>query len=90
MGQAPKPYSFMMTTFSFVGGLGGPEFAVLLVLSVILGFWIWMLVDCCKNEKETTKTVWIIVIVLGGIFGGGVLGPLIYFFGRRVWRRKAR
>jgi prolipoprotein diacylglyceryltransferase len=48
-------------------------------------FWIWMIIDCAKNEPENTnnKIVWILIVVLLGF-----LGALIYFFARRPTRQK--
>lgn len=59
---------------------------VLLLLCVgvvFIGFWIWMLVDCIKNEPDqgNDKVVWVIVIALLGW-----LGALIYLFARRPTR----
>ena len=43
-------------------------------------FWIWMLIDCIKNDRisETAKIAWVLVIVLTHF-----LGALIYFFAGR-------
>ena len=43
-------------------------------------FWIWMLVDCIKNDRisDTEKIVWALVIVFTHW-----LGALIYFFAAR-------
>lgn len=44
---------------------------------VLMGFWIWMLVDCAQRDfpGDNDKLIWILVIVLtGGI------GALIYYF----------
>ncbi len=50
---------------------------------VVLAFWIWMLVDCIKNEPSegNDKVVWVLVIALAGW-----LGALIYLFARRPAR----
>lgn len=49
----------------------------------LIGFWIWMLVDCASKEPDqgNTKVVWILVIVLTGW-----VGALIYYFVRRPER----
>jgi len=49
----------------------------------VLGFWIWMLVDCATNEPSegNDKLVWILIIVLANW-----LGALIYFLARRPTR----
>ena len=68
-------------------------FVVLWILVVVAGlavgvlgtaFWIWMIVDCAKKEKdeENTKLVWILVILFAH-----VIGAAIYYFVRRPHRR---
>ena len=46
-------------------------------------FWIWMLVDCIKNEPSegNDKLIWALVI----LFAHG-LGAIIYFMARRPTR----
>jgi len=63
--------------------VGGLFFLFMLaVFLAVFAFWIWMLVDCAKYEREgNDKLVWILVIVLTGIFGA-----MIYFFVRRMPR----
>jgi hypothetical protein len=66
--------------------LGGWE--IILILGVFLipvvllcfAFWIWMLIDCIKNENlgGNEKVAWVIAIVLTHF-----LGALIYFFAGR-------
>ncbi len=64
--------------------LGGGEIFVMLfglfVLFFLLlttAFWIWMLVDCLKNERYVgnEKIIWVLVIALTHW-----LGALIYYF----------
>jgi sterol desaturase/sphingolipid hydroxylase (fatty acid hydroxylase superfamily) len=68
-------------------------FMVLWILVVVAGvaagvlgtaFWIWMIVDCAKKEKDegNTKLVWILVILFAHI-----IGAAIYYFVRRPQRR---
>lgn len=47
-------------------------------------FWIWMLIDCIKNERisESAKIAWVLVIVLTHF-----LGAIIYFFAGRAGTR---
>lgn len=47
-------------------------------------FWVWMLVDCLKNESSegNDKIIWILVIILTNW-----IGALIYFFVRRPERK---
>ena len=63
---------------------GGAEWILIIVaLALVLasiGFWIYTIVDIVKSkfQDETTKIIWILVVVLLGI-----LGSLIYLiFGR--------
>jgi len=63
-----------------------PIFIFLMVLLVIVGgtiLWIWMLIDCAKNEPSegNEKVVWILVIVFTH-----ALGALIYRLVRRPER----
>ncbi len=63
---------------------GGAEWIlILLVLAMVLallGFWIYSIVDIAKSKfvDDTSKIVWLLVVVLTGI-----IGSLIYWiFGR--------
>ena len=49
----------------------------------LIGFWVWMLIDCLKNEPSegNDKIVWLLVIVFTKIFGAA-----IYYFVRRPRR----
>lgn len=69
--------------------LGGGELVlVFLLLSIFLvplgllatAFWIWMLIDCIKNESISgnEKIAWVVVIALTHL-----LGAVIYFFAGR-------
>ena len=68
--------------------IGGPE---ILILLIVLGFglcgsilWIWMLIDCVRNEPSDSneKVVWVLVIALTHW-----LGALFYLLFRRPTRR---
>ena len=50
-------------------------------------FWIWMLIDCAKNEprKGNDRIVWVLIIVISHF-----LGALIYYFARRPERIRAQ
>lgn len=52
-----------------------------------LAFWIWMLVDCLKNEEPegNDKIIWVLVIILTNW-----IGALIYFFVRRPERKRSQ
>jgi hypothetical protein len=78
----------MMAFFS----LGGGEILLLLfsIFLIPLGllataFWIWMLIDCIKNESigGNEKIAWVLVIALTHL-----LGAVIYFFAGRKSMRK--
>ena len=62
--------------FHFAGCIGG------LILLGIAGtiFWIWALIDCATKEpnEESSKVVWIVVILLTHL-----LGALLYALIRR-------
>ena len=44
-------------------------------------FWIWMLVDCVRNETPNKRTGWAILIAVLH-----VIGAFAYYFGRRKTR----
>jgi len=54
-------------------------------LLLMLGFWIWMLVDCLFNEtdKSEARFKWALGICLGN-----VIGATIYLFVRKLPRKK--
>ena len=73
----------MMSTYLF-SMPGGAEWILIIVALALLlasiGFWIYTIVDIVKSkfQDETTKIIWLLVVVLIG-----VLGSLIYWiFGR--------
>ena len=52
---------------------------------LVFAFWIWMIVDCVRHETEgSTKIAWLLIILFVGIIGA----PL-YFFVRRLPRRRS-
>lgn len=66
--------------------LGTSELFILFIIPLSLlgtAFWIWMLVDCLRNEPNegNEKLIWVLVIALAGCVGAG-----IYFFVRRPAR----
>ncbi|QDT45740.1 hypothetical protein Pan241w_58680 [Gimesia alba] len=70
----------MFSIFSLIFGL----------LSVVIGilatiFWIWMLIDCLKNEPSVgnDKIIWALVIVFLSY-----LGAILYYLVRRPERIK--
>lgn len=58
-----------MSNFLFLGGLGGIEIIVMLLLPLIL--WIVALVDVLnsKFKESNDKLIWVLVILLFPIFG---------------------
>lgn len=58
--------------------------AIIMLLAVAsVVFWLWMLIDCIKNEPSSgnDKIIWVIVIVVLQFFGA-----LLYYFIRRGQR----
>ena len=73
----------MMSTYLFSMPGGAEWILIIVALAFVLsliGFWIYTIVDIVKSnfQDETTKIIWLLVVVLIGI-----LGSLIYWiFGR--------
>jgi hypothetical protein len=71
----------------------GVFFFLCIAFSMLLGFaslafWIWMLVDCIQNEQKSPDNqfiIWLLVILLGQ-----GLGAIIYFFVRRLPRKRSQ
>jgi hypothetical protein len=57
----------------------GPDASQIFGLLTTL-FWVWMLVDCIRNNRLTHKGLWVLFI----LFTHG-LGALVYFFTRGPW-----
>ncbi|QDT45741.1 hypothetical protein Pan241w_58690 [Gimesia alba] len=55
--------------------------AAFIILQLVM--WIWMLVDCLKNEpaEGNDKVIWVLLMVFLGI-----IGSLLYYFIRRPQR----
>ena len=65
--------------FGIIGGIFGGLFSLLVFI-----FWLWMLIDCIKNEKDgTQRIIWALVI-----FFVPCVGSLIYYFVRKSPRGK--
>lgn len=63
---------------------------VLLLFLAAVGFWIYALVDCIQvpdgvRLRAGDKLIWVLVIVLTGIFG-----PFLYFFFGRPERSERK
>lgn len=69
--------------FSIFGLIFGLLTAVIGILATI--FWIWMLIDCLKNEPSigNDKIIWALVIVFLSY-----LGAFLYYLVRRPERIK--
>jgi hypothetical protein len=61
--------------------LAGDGMIILLIL-LLMGFPIWMVIDCVTHESKegNDKLIWLLVILLAP------LGSLIYFFVRKLQR----
>lgn len=58
----------MNSIFLFLGGIGGFELLILILLPFV--FWLWTLIDCLKSDfKNYDKIVWILLIILLPIIG---------------------
>jgi hypothetical protein len=71
----------MLLSFVMVALLPLGLFLFVCSLGLLLtAFWIWMLVDCIKNERlgDNERIVWVLVVVFTHW-----LGALIYFFAGR-------
>ena len=78
------PCSEMPNWFYGLMGWFGVIFFVLMVFMLVsTAFWIWMLVDCAKYEKE--KVPWLLVIIFAGF-----IGAIIYFIVMKSQRKKKR
>ena len=56
----------------------------LIIAALVFVFWLWMLIDCIKNERDgTQRVIWAIVI-----FFFPCIGSLIYLFVRKMPRGK--
>ena len=73
---------FAVLVYSFYSGF--------LIWGIIVGigilgtsFWVWMLIDCTKNEPSegNDKLIWVIIIVFTHL-----LGAAIYYFTKRSMR----
>jgi len=67
----------IITLFSGVLGL--------IFAAAIFIFWLWMLIDCIKNETDgTQRIIWALVV-----FFLPCVGSLVYFFARKMQRGKS-
>tara|TARA_R110002095_G_scaffold215335_2_gene209283 strand:+ start:2138 stop:2377 length:240 start_codon:yes stop_codon:yes gene_type:complete len=73
-----------------IGFMFGILELLFVLLSVVIGvlatvFWVWMLIDCLKNEPSmgNDKIIWALVIVFLSY-----LGAILYYLVRRPERMK--
>ena len=56
----------------------------LAIAAAVFVFWLWMLIDCIKNETDgTQRIIWALVI-----FFLPCVGSLVYLFARKMQRGK--
>jgi len=60
--------------WDWMGFMGGFMLISVFLGIFIVGFWLWMLIDCLKRKKFEDKLVWIIVLLLLNI-----LGAILYY-----------
>jgi len=67
--------------FLLVGFVG---LALLAFVAVVVGFWIWMLIDCAIHTPSdgNLKQVWVLIIAFSGL-----IGALVYFSVQRPRNR---
>ncbi len=58
---------------------------VFLLAMVSLVFWVMMLVDVAKNEKDNDLIIWLLVL-----FFFGVIGAIVYYFAKKLPRKKTK
>ncbi len=68
-----------------LSNLAGPDMLVILGAALpSAALWIWMLVDCARNERGTMQIGWLLAILLGPF----CTGALLYLFCRKLPRRR--
>jgi hypothetical protein len=56
----------------------------LIIAALVFIFWLWMLIDCIKNEKDgTQRIIWALVV-----FFFPCVGSLVYLLARKMQRGK--
>jgi membrane protein DedA with SNARE-associated domain len=56
----------------------------IIIWAAVFIFWLWMLIDCIKNEKDgTQRLIWALVI-----FFLPCIGSLVYLLARKMQRGK--
>lgn len=73
----------MINNFGYMSGMGFDDFffpGIFLggiIGALLLAFWVWMLIDCLRQnfKGNNEKIIWVLVIIFAKI-----VGALIYFF----------
>jgi predicted membrane channel-forming protein YqfA (hemolysin III family) len=75
----------MMEMGFLIGGFVLFGLIVFILISLMLVFWVWMLIDCLKRNfrKDNDKIVWALVIIFLYI-----LGASIYYFVIKINEKK--
>ncbi len=62
-------------------------FVILIVVFVLamvsLVFWVMMIIDVAKNEKGNDLIIWLLVL-----FFFGIIGAIVYYFAKKLPRKK--
>lgn len=63
--------------------LAGPDLIIILLILLLMGFPIWMVIDCVNRESNegNNNVIWLLVILLAPF------GSVIYFFSRKLQRQ---
>jgi hypothetical protein len=70
-----------MTHSAMLADIGGLQ--LLPFGLVALAFWVWMIVDCARQETEGSLVAWLLLILFVG-----VIGAPLYFFLRHLPKRR--
>ena len=78
-------HNYAMTA-SLLAALTGFDIVALLMLAVpvaLVGFWLWMLIDCATHEtaQDSQKVVWVLIVIFVPL-----LGALLYYLIRKMPR----
>jgi len=92
--EMKKPFDIFMTRLAGILGLSAVGFGIsalsnvlfflVFIMILLLGlgglvFDIFMIIDCLNREFED-KTVWLVVLIVGGLMGIPLLVAIVYYF----------
>jgi hypothetical protein len=61
--------------------LGAADAVTIMLLFVLIGFFLWMVIDCATKEPDANqRLVWLLIIIFVP------LGSVVYFFARKLSR----